>query len=132
KALVVETSGTLKHASGITLTISNGTGTDFTINGTYVLNGTAPALSGSATAQVNSGDVVRVDDNTGSQSDAFASSTKVLFKTGSVFQWNTTLTFSTNGITYFQGSGYANEKPVFKITAAVGFLGGNSNTVING
>ena len=132
KALLIETSGILKHTSGVTLTILNGTGTDFTIDGTYVLNGTTPTFSVSATAQVNSGGVVRADGNTGGQSDAFASSTKVLFKTGSIFQWNTTLTFSTNGVTYFQGAGYATEKPVFKITAAVGFLGGNSGFVLNG
>ena len=131
KKLTIETTGTLKHNNGYTFQIVSGG--SFTINGIYVLNGTSPTLSGTATAQVNSGGLVRADNNTGGGSDNFASSTKVLFKTGSVFQWNTAASaFSTSGITYFQGTGYANEKPIFRISANPGFLGGNNDLTING
>lgn len=122
--ITVASGAVLNHANSISFTISDGvSGPDFIIFGTYVLNGTQPSITGSATAQVNSTGVVRVDDNTGGQADNFPRNTKVLFKTGSVFQWNYSLAFQSAGnVSYFVGSGYQTEYPIFRITKNIGPL----------
>lgn len=126
---MVESGGTVILNAGITFDINDGLGTDLSIAGILVLNGSQP--TGTGTIVVQNGGTVRVDDNTTpNQADDFASlNTRVSFLTGSVFDWNTTLSPSSAGITYF----VAGQIPIFRFskTPAVRF-GGNSPTIING
>ncbi|QEC70027.1 T9SS type A sorting domain-containing protein [Panacibacter ginsenosidivorans] len=137
RVLVIESGAVLSHTNGKSLTIANATAT-FTINGTYVLNGTRPAVNASASVVINNGGIVRVDDNAApSQSDDFARQTNVLFKTGAIFQWNKGASaFEAGGsaagaVTYFPSSA-ATDKPIFRITANPGDIGGNNNVTFNG
>ncbi|HEY6977223.1 MAG TPA: T9SS type A sorting domain-containing protein [Chitinophagaceae bacterium] len=136
KAITIDSGATLIHNSGINFSISDGAGDDFIINGTYVLNGTQPMLPGDVTAQVNSGGVVRADGNNGGQSDAFASNPKVLFKTGSVFEWAIITganVFNTSNVIYFNAAGSNSQSPVFRINAASNVtVGANGTTTFNG
>jgi hypothetical protein len=127
--LTIEAGGILNHTSGITFTLNDGTGDDMTVNGTYIINGTKPA--GSGTCVVNTNGIVKADDNTiDNESDdfAFSTNTKTTFKTGSVFEWNSSI-FGASGITYFSNT---TEKPIFRITSNVGTVGGAGTTIING
>ncbi|RXK59305.1 T9SS type A sorting domain-containing protein [Lacibacter luteus] len=129
--LTIESGAVLNHSTGIAFSINdNSSGTDMIINGTYVINGEMP--SGSGTYIVNSGGIIRADDNTGSNSDniAFLSNLNCEFKTGSIFQWNTTDAFETIGIEYFRNNNGA-EKPIFRISQSPS-IGSNSQTNIYG
>jgi hypothetical protein len=99
--LKVNTGGTLDHTVGITLTISNGSAFsyDFTVDGTYILNGTQPTFGSSANCLING--LVWVKGNVGGQSDQFAASANVVFATGAIFQWDITLSFTTANTKYF-------------------------------
>lgn len=135
-ALQVDAGGTLSHTNGISLTIANGSGndgsgTDFIVNGTYVINGTQPTFNSGATAEIKSGGLVRADANTSGSSDDFAWGTNATFKTGSVFQWNNTLAFETTSKTYFPNSG-TSDIPIFRITSNTVTVGSNTFTTING
>ncbi|WP_153798685.1 T9SS type A sorting domain-containing protein [Foetidibacter luteolus] len=129
--LVVEQGATLTHNSGVTFSIANNTGTDMNISGTYVLNGAQPVLASGVSVEIQSGGVVRVDANTGSGSDDFARSTQVLFKTGSIFQWNINTSFTSGNVTYFNAAGSALEKPIFRVTGAPS-VGAATTLTING
>ena len=128
--LSILTGATLNHGNGISFTLNNGTGTDMTVYGTYILNGSQPA--GSGTIEISSGGLVSVDANTApGLSDDFAhSNPAVLFRTGSVYEWNTSVfTPEWTGRTYFS----AGEIVIFRFSAPPNFdLGGNSPTVIHG
>lgn len=130
--LTVDAGGTLTHTNGVSLKIYNGsTGYDFIVNGTYVINGTQPTISGTTTAQING--LVRADANTSGESDDFARNTRVVFTTGAVFQWNTTSFFETASggptLTYFPNSG--SFIPIFRVTANVSGIGANNVTLFN-
>ena len=120
----------LNHGNGISFTLNNGTGTDMAVNGTYILNGSQP--SGTGTIAINAGGLVRVDANTApGLSDDFAhSNPAVLFRTGAVYEWNTSVfTPEWSGRNYFS----AGEIVVFRFSATPNFdLGGNSPTMIHG
>jgi hypothetical protein len=130
--LVIASGGTLNHASNVAFTLNDDTGIDMIINGTYVTNGAIPA--GTGTYVVENGGIVRVDANTGGNADdlAFSSNSRVLFRTGSVFQWNTNLTFETIGTSYFAIDPTETERPIFRISANNLNVGSNSSTTING
>lgn len=148
--LTIDAGGTLVHQVLAILQITPGTflgglGPSFTINGTYVLNGTQPTITaGSATSnflQVNAGGIVRVDDNVLglAESDNFAyENPRVFFTTDAVYQWNTTTKFdnSANRI-YFPTSG-TGVSPIFRITQNltgfnyVGNTNSNDALLING
>lgn len=137
KLLTIDAGGTLTNTNvtgGYLLTIEDeGTSApDFVISGTYVLFGKGPVFSWGATALVTNGSLVRADGNGGvGQSDDFAYSNKVTFKTGSVFEWNNANAFETSGITYFPNS-LENDIPVFKITDVAASVGSVSVTTFNG
>lgn len=130
--LIIQAGGVLNHSHTITFTLNDGVDDDMIINGTYVLNGAIP--SGTGNYAVNYGGVIRVDANTGGNADdlAFSSNTRVLFRTGSVFQWNTNVIFETVGINYFRIDASETEKPIFRISANNLNVGSNSPTTING
>lgn len=128
--LSINAGATLVHQNGITFTLNNGAGTDMTVNGTYVLNGTQP--TGAGTVEIPAAGIVRVDDNSAPNlSDDFAyGNTNVLFRTGSIYEWNTSgFTPEWSGRVYFTSG----EIVVFRFSASPNFdLSGNSPTVIYG
>lgn len=128
--LIIDAGGFLIHPNTTGFTLDNGTGDDMTVSGTYVLHGANPL--GLGTYVVENGGIIRADDNNGGTADniAMSSNGRVLFKTGSIFQWNNTSQFSANGFTYFNS---ATERPVFRLTQGIGLaVGGGSDLVING
>lgn len=133
KRIVVQPGGTLTHTNGKSFTLIDVAAagvTELTINGTYVLKGTMPVINPGSAVVVNNGGIVRVDDNTGGQSDDFARLATVEFKTGAVFFWNTVLAFETDNITYFVGPNYTTNKPIFRVSQPVD-VGSNNPTVFN-
>jgi len=141
-ALIVDNGGTLNHPSSYSFNIADGngydnSGIDFIVNGTYVLSGQKPTFLGLASAQINSTGVVRADANVGGGSDDFARLTNVLFTTGAMFQWNVNASAfeaggSTSGaVTYFPGS-TSSDKPIFRISANPGDIGGSNSVTFNG
>ncbi len=141
-----ETAKLLTVASGATLTYNNTAGggwdldiaadasdIDFKISGTYVIFGKMPTLAVGATVQVYNGGIVRADGNAvGTSSDDFARLTTVLFATGAVFQWNTTLSFQSASATYFP-SAAATDIATFRVSQFMGFgIGAGTSTTING
>lgn len=127
--LIVENGAELNHPNTSTFTLNDGAADDLTIYGTYVFYGNSPAGSGNYV--VESGGVIRADANTGGTADdlAFSSNARVLFKTGSVFEWNNTSQFGAN-ITYFQSDA---ERPVFRLSRNIGLaVGGASSLVVRG
>lgn len=118
------------NPGGYQITIKNGsTGSDFDINGTYVLFGNAPVFDPDATATVFNTGLVRADDDIGDDdSEDFASSSAVYFLTDAIFEWNNTLSFDGNNTTYFQNS-IPTEIPIFKISRP---SSSNGTLVFNG
>lgn len=140
-ALIVDNGGILVHPSSYSFNIADGngydgSGIDFIVNGTYVLNGQKPTFLNTASAQINSTGVVRADANIGGGSDDFARQTNVLFTTGAIFQWNVNASAfeaggSTSGaVTYFP-SGTDSDKPIFRISANPGDIGGGNSVTFN-
>lgn len=127
--LTIENGATLVHSASNVFMLDDGTGTDMDILGTYVIYGTVP--TGTGTYIVENGGSIRADGNTGGTADniAWSSNSRVVFKTGGVFNWNTTLAFGTSGITFFPDN---SENPIFRISSSMGTIGGTSNTIING
>ena len=135
KGLTIEAGGILTNtniAGGYLLSIDDDgtTAPDFNIYGTYILFGTAPEFNNGSTVVIYNNALVRADDNNGGDSEGFASSTSVLFKTGSVFEWNTNTAFSTDEITYFPTS--VIDIPIFRISKFVSPLGTTKYTTFNG
>lgn len=128
--LIIEAGATLLHSNGYTFSLQDGAEeADMTIWGTYVLYGSVP--SGAGKYVVENGGTIRADGNSGGTADdiAWHTNSRVLFKTGSVFDWNNSLAFNTSDITFFPDN---NEKPTFRISKPMGTLGANSVTRING
>ena len=117
--LVVESGAILNHASNATFMLNDNIGDayDMIINGTYVTNGAIPTGAGSYV--VENGGVIRADANNGTNADdlAFSSNSRVLFKTGSAFEWNNTSQFGANGVTYFNSD---TERQIFKFSKSIG------------
>lgn len=136
--LVVESGATLVRTSG-DITLEDGTGEDFIINGTYQENASTSLTLplGDGTMLVNSGGVLEVstsnpgnfDDYASNQTPAFAS--RITWSDGAIFYWNVTTTFSASGRTYFPNV-TGTDIPIFRIGKSVSNIGGNSETVING
>ena len=130
--LTIQSGGILNQSVGQTFTISNGpSAIDFNIlsGGTFVVNGSVPTFVSSATMEVQSGGIVRVDGQTSTagqnQSDVLAYSSAsyptVIFRTGGIYQWNVSNSvfasgFATAGITYFPNA--TSEIPIFRVSAA--------------
>ena len=138
KMLTVNSGATLNNSNGNTITVydgnSAGTGYDFIVDGTYILNGTQPDFNGTATAVVNN--LTRVLDNTGGGSDDFAFNNKVTFSNGAVFEWAITTSFATSpasgfNLIYFPNSAVGTT-PIFRVTSTMGNVGAGDNTIFNG
>lgn len=126
--LTIESGALLSHSNNVIFTLNDGVGDDMIINGTYAVSGDSPAGLGNYV--VNNGGIIRADNNNGAADDiAFSSNTRVLFKSGSVFEWNTNQAFGSSSVVYFPNNF---EKPIFRVSSSVGPLGANTNTTING
>lgn len=135
---VIEAGGTLRWDSR-TLTISNGTDIDLTINGTFIDNTTAdnlPTFSSNAQMAVQSGGIIRISQNTakkdGYASDEYNIQSNMIWNNGAVFDWAVGQPFSTSGRIYFFGTP-EDSIPVFRYSANTDLtLGGVDPTTING
>jgi hypothetical protein len=123
----IEAGATLVINNGVSFTVPNGPGTDLSVEGTFVLNGSQPAGAGTIIIQNNG--TVRVDNNTSpAESDDFASTNSlVTFMTGSVYDWNTTLSPASSGISYLTAGNIATFR--FSQTPALRFGGSNTTTI---
>ncbi|MBY0424874.1 MAG: hypothetical protein K2Q22_04490, partial [Cytophagales bacterium] len=131
--------GTLLLNSGTNiLTIADGTGTDLTINSGGVLevagtNITTTVFTG--TVFVAGGGIVRYTSGGGTGVSTYLGGTStnsnLVYGHGAVFDWNSILTFNSNGITYFSTSS-STDIPIFRTSKSVSSIGGTLNTVING
>lgn len=139
RKLKINAGGTLDNThsstfSGYELTITDdGTpASDLDIYGKFILYGKQPILSGiDPKANVYTGGIVRADDNySPGLSDEFASNTKVNWKTGAIFDWNTSNAFSTSGEIYFPNAG-PSEIAIFRISQNVS-VGAGADTYFNG
>ena len=113
---------------------SDGTATDdFIIFGTYEIYGIAPGLASGATCRVKTNGIVKANANAGTNtSDDFARSLQIYLETNAIYEWNTTSTFSSTGLTYFPNA-LANEYAIFRVSQTTGFpIGGGSPTTFNG
>ncbi len=119
--LIIESGAELNHPNASVFTLSDGVGDDLTIYGTYVYYGNAPAGSGNYI--VENGGVIRADANTGGLADdlPLSSNARVLFRTGSVFEWNVTSPFGANSVTFFNSDA---ERPIFRVTSNIGLAVG--------
>ena len=133
KSLTIQSGGTLiQNPVSFSIVDEGSSAIDFVVNGTYVLKGIQPTFSSSALAEINAGAEVRADDNNGSESDNFARSMQVLFKTGALFRWNNNLSFETNGVTYFPTSS-SSDRPIFEISTSPASIAGSAGaTIFNG
>lgn len=136
-ALLVESGATLIHRNGFSFNIADdngvdGSGTDFIVNGIYEIYGEAPTFIANATAEIRNGGLVKVNANVNGKSDDFARYPQVLFKSGSVMQWNTSNPFQTKDVVYFN-SASEQDKAIFRVTTTPpGALGSVSPTVFKG
>ncbi len=136
-ALFVESGATLIHRNGFSFNIADGSGidgsgTDFIVSGIYEIYGEAPTFISNATAEIRNGGLVKVNANVNGKSDDFARYPQVLFKTGSVMQWNTSNPFQTKDVVYFN-SASEQDKAIFRVTnTPSGALGSISPTVFKG
>ncbi len=127
--LTINAGASLVHNNGIAFTLNDGAGTDMTVFGNYSINGTMPI--GTGTVSIEEFASVFALTNTGGQSDNFAYSNRVLFKSNSAFNWSTTSLFDTDGITYFPING-PNDRPRFVINFDMGTVGAGTTTTFNG
>ena len=129
--LIVEAGGMLTHTNGQMFTLSNASGSDMTVFGTYELNGTQP--SGTGTIDIENGGVVKVNSNPSpNESDDFGfGNSNVTFHTGCIYEWATVNTPSWSNRVYFTPG----QITTFKFTASPsGILGGGAGntTTIHG
>ncbi|HMJ48598.1 MAG TPA: T9SS type A sorting domain-containing protein, partial [Ferruginibacter sp.] len=128
RLLNIVSGGILNHPSSYTFTVKGDpSDVDFKISGTYEIYGVQPTLTNSATVEVSSGGMVKVNDNAAGFGDDFARNTNVSYLTGSIFNWNTSNGFENSGETYFPNA-TAGIIPIFRISVA-GSATGTSITI---
>lgn len=141
--VVIEGGGILTNQmpASNTLTIANGAGDDIEIQslGVYHILSTQgfvnyQTINSGATIRIKSGGAIRVGDGTlfggsGNHSHA-ATSASYIWENNSFFEWNSTGSFATSGVTYFPDVD-AVTIPVFKTLVNTGNVGANSNTQFN-
>lgn len=139
--------GTLEIQNGGIVNMNDGTGDDMTINNggiyrtlgkvTYASEinylGTAVVIHIKTGGRITIGNGAAVKDGT---FIGYATDTYHNWETGSIFEWNSTSTFSTSGgITLFPnsyGSASTSAIPYFLVSSSPGSPGSSSDTYING
>jgi len=133
--VIVNNGGVVENNTG-TLTINNGTGDDFTIEngGIYKVTNTstyatAISFSASSTMLVKTGGTISVDV-TANGNTGYSTSSNVVWEDASIFNWNTTSTLASSGVTYFPNN--TTTFPTMKIQQNPSFsIGGASATTFN-
>ncbi len=132
--LIIENGGILLHASN-TLTVNDGTGDDIIVQagGIFTLssNGNGPVFLGSATANINTGGILRLSATGLTNAGTGVHASNYIYSNASVLEYSLIFAFSTSGVTYFPNANAATI-PVFRITNNVAPVGANTFTVING
>ncbi len=138
KRLYIESGGILTYdnsvgiAATFSLNISDTTGADLVVAGTYELFGRQPSFASGTIAQIINGGVVKVlANNSPGNSDNFAQLSNVYFATGAVFDWSSSSQFSSNGAIYFPNA-LSTELPIFRVSIGVANIGSATNTRFNG
>lgn len=138
---VIAPGGVINYTGG-TITLNDGAGDDLIIQGDAgigvggVFNhngGSTMNVPVDATVRIQTAGILRVSSNAAGIGDAYAgngSNLKFIYEDAAVFNWNTTLTFTSDNQVYFLDAGTAT--PIFLITANVGSIGANDPTTFNG
>lgn len=133
KRLIVEAGGTLTYDNpgSFNLNITDTTGYDFIIGGTYEMFGNQPTLSAGGKILVSNGGIVKVkSNNSPSTSDDFARLNNVYFSSGSIYDWAASTGFESYRCTYFPNA-LATDTTNFRISSNIAI--GSSDTLrING
>lgn len=133
--VIIESGGILFHTAG-TLTVNDGAGDDILVQsgGIFTLgsNSNGPVFSGSATANINTGAILRLSASGLTNAGAGVNASNFIYNDASVLEYTLSFTaFSTAGVTYFPNAN-ASTIPIFRITGNVGTVGGATPTVFNG
>ncbi len=135
KRLLIEAGGALTYdnnSSAFNLNITDTTGYDFIIGGTYEMFGNQPTLNVGGKILVNNGGVVKVkSNNSPSTSDDFARSSNVYFASGSVYDWAASTSFESYRCTYFPNA-LPTDTTNFRISQANNIIGSRDTLRING
>lgn len=132
--LVIESGAVLFHSSG-TLTVNDGTGDDIIVqNGgifTLASDGNGPAFSGSATAIINPGGMLRLSASGLTGAGTGVNAVNYIYGNASILEYTLIFAFSSAGVTYFPNVD-AVTVPIFRITGNIGMVGAITNTAFNG
>lgn len=127
---VVATGSTLIKGAA-NLSISDGSGTDFTVqNGAVFRHSGDPMTTIAGTGLVQTGGMIEVTTNSAGV-NLYASSANIDYETNAVFYWNINAVFASSGIIYFPDAD-ANTIPIFRTGAVGAALGGTNPLIING
>lgn len=132
--VIIESGGILFHSAN-TLTVNDGAGDDIIVqNGgifTLASNSNGPQFTGTATANINSGGMLRLSATGLTNAGTGVHAANYIYQHASVLEYTPVLAFASSGVTFFPNAD-AVTIPIFRTTANLGLIGGISNTVING
>jgi hypothetical protein len=146
--VIVESGGIFSlNTQGITFTLNDGDEDDdlkIQSGGLYIhgKSGTGPASMEPPTLNgkigIKAGGILRVDNAGTGHADWYANNeainniqNRMNWETGSIFNWNTTLSFNSSEMTYFPN--VTTEVPIFRISGGnLGNIGSNTFTAIKG
>ena len=132
--VIIESGGTLFHSAN-TLTVNDGTGDDIVVqNGgifTLASNSNGPQFSGTATANINTGGMLRLSATGLTNAGTGVHAANYIYQNASVLEYTPVLAFASSGVTFFPNVD-AVTIPIFRTTGNLGLIGGMLNTVING
>jgi hypothetical protein len=131
--LTIQSGGVLSHTAG-TISVSDGTGDDITINNGGVWEfkaATAPAFATNSTAAVQTGGVLRVSATGLTSAGGGINASNFVYSNSSIVEYTLTSAFSSSGVTYFPNVD-ASTIPIFRVTALTSNPGSAGNTVFNG
>lgn len=130
--VTINSGGQLTNNVAVTFTVNNGTGDDIVVqNGGVLALAAAPTFSSGATANINTGGILRVAATGLTGAGAGVNAASFIYQNGSILEYALTSSFSASGVTYFPNAD-ASTVPIFRVTATPGAVGGGTATAING
>ncbi|MEO6613505.1 MAG: T9SS type A sorting domain-containing protein [Chitinophagaceae bacterium] len=132
--VVIQSGGILTDLTGILTINDNLSGDDLIVQsgGIFILNfaSTAPVFSpATATALIKTGGILRVTAGGLTGAGTGVNASNFVYENASALEMD--VAFSTDGVTYFPNVN-ASTIPIFRLLSAVGIVGANNPTVING